>query len=210
MGRRSGDPSCVTQYRFACGQAPVHCLAMNKHQTGFTLTEMMVVTAIVAILLGIAIPSYQYLTTSYRMSAELNNLSGDLQYARAEAVKEGNSVTMCVSADGASCTGGTNWNAGWIVFSDPNANATVDPGERVMKVAPAFNGTTPDSANSQNAATSSVTYNREGFASFAAFAGTQVDIKDPNNTLAYTRCLLVVPVGTVSSLNNVHDPLVCP
>jgi type IV fimbrial biogenesis protein FimT len=183
---------------------------MDKHQTGFTLTEMMVVTGIVAILLGIAIPSYKYLTTSYRMSAELNNLSGDFQYARAEAIKEGNSVTMCVSSDGASCTGGTNWNVGWIVFSDPNFNAVVDPGERVWKVGAAFNGTTPDSANSQNAPTSSVTYNREGFASFAAFAGSQIDIKDPNNTLTYTRCLLIVPVGTVSSLNNVHDPVNCP
>jgi len=182
---------------------------MNKHQSGFTLTEMMVVTAIVAILLGIAIPSYKYLTTSYRISSELNNLSGDFQYARAEAIKEGNSVTVCVSADGATCTGGTNWNPGWIVFSDPNANATVDPGERVLKVEGAFNGATPDSANSTNGATS-VTYNREGFASFAGFNGTQVDIVDPSNNIGYTRCLAVTPVGTVSSLTHVGSPVNCP
>jgi type IV fimbrial biogenesis protein FimT len=182
---------------------------MNTRQQGFTLTEMMVVTAIVAILLGIAIPSYKYLTTSYRMSAELNNLSGDFQYARAEAIKEGNGVTVCVSTDGANCTGGVNWNPGWIVFSDPNANATVDAGERVLKVQGAFNGTTPDSANSTNGATS-VTYNREGFASFAGFNGTQVDIVDPTNNITYTRCLAVTPVGTVSSLTHVGNPVNCP
>ena len=74
---------------------------MDKCQKGFTLTEVIVVTAIVAILFGIAIPSYKYLTTSYRMSAEINNLVGDLQFARGEALKEGNGVTACISSDGA-------------------------------------------------------------------------------------------------------------
>ena len=101
---------------------------MDKCQKGFTLTEVIVVTAIVAILFGIAIPSYKYLTTSYRMSAEINNLVGDLQFARGEALKEGNGVTACISSDGATCTGGGNWGVGWIVFSDLNSNATVDPG----------------------------------------------------------------------------------
>jgi type IV fimbrial biogenesis protein FimT len=174
---------------------------MNKRQTGFTLTEMMVVTAIVAILLGIAIPSYKYLTTSYRISAELNNLSGDFQFARSEAIKEGNSVTVCVSTDGANCNGGANWNPGWIVLSVLSG--------RVLKVEPAFNGSTPDTANSTNGATS-VTYNREGFANFGGLPGTQIDIVDPTNNITYTRCLAVSPVGTVSSLNHVHDPVNCP
>ena len=60
-----------------------------KRQNGFTITELLVVMAIVAILLGIGVPSYRYITNSYRLSAEINSLSGDLQYARAEAVKEG-------------------------------------------------------------------------------------------------------------------------
>ena len=79
---------------------------MKNRQKGFTLTELIVVSAIVAILLGIAIPSYRYISTSYRMSAEVNGLLGDLQFARSEALKEGNGVTACVSNDGASCTGG--------------------------------------------------------------------------------------------------------
>ena len=116
---------------------------MKNRQRGFTLTELIVVSAIVAILLGIAIPSYKYISTSYRMSAEVNGLLGDLQFARSEALKEGNGVTACVSSDGASCTGGADWSPGWIVFSDPNANATVDGGERLLKVQSAFTGTSP-------------------------------------------------------------------
>ena len=74
-------------------------------QTGFTVTELMVVVAIVAILLGVGVPSYRYITNAYRMSAEVNGLLGDLQYARSEAIKEGQTVTTCVSKDGIACTG---------------------------------------------------------------------------------------------------------
>jgi type IV fimbrial biogenesis protein FimT len=182
---------------------------MDKCQKGFTLTEMIVVTAIVAILLGIAIPSYKYLTTSYRMSAEVNNLLGDLQFARGEALKEGNGVTACVSADGATCTGGGNWAPGWIVFSDPNANATVDPGERVVKVQNAFTGTIPDTFIASNAVTA-VTFNREGFATTAAgFVTTTITLTESTNNNAYTRCLLISPTGMLTSQNAVVNGATC-
>jgi type IV fimbrial biogenesis protein FimT len=182
---------------------------MDKCQKGFTLTELMVVMGIVAILLGIAIPSYKYLTTSYRMSAELNNLVGDMQFARGEALKEGNAVTACISADGATCTGGGNWAPGWIVFSDPNANAVVDAGERVLKVQSAFTGVTPDTFISSNGI-SAVTFNREGFASTTAgFVTTTVTLQEQTLNNQYKRCLLISPVGMLSAENHVGSPATC-
>jgi type IV fimbrial biogenesis protein FimT len=181
---------------------------MNKHQSGFTLTEMLVVTAIVSVLLGIAIPSYKFVTTSYRLSAELNNLSGDLQYARAEAIKEGNGATVCVSANGVACTGGGNWNVGWIVFSDINGDAAVDGNDRVLRVQGAFNGTTPDNA----VGATSFTFNREGFGTTAGvgYATTLVTFSDPvSGNSTYTRCLSVNNVGTVTALTHVTSPGSC-
>src|SRR5215475_11557742 len=95
----------------------------RKRQNGFTMTELLVTMAIVAILLGIAVPSYRYITNSYRLSGEINSLLGDMQFARAEAIKEGRSVVVCASAAPyTSCSNSTTWNAGWIVFSDANNN----------------------------------------------------------------------------------------
>jgi type IV fimbrial biogenesis protein FimT len=180
-----------------------------KRQKGFTLAELMVVSAIVAILLGIAIPSYKYISTSYRMSAEVNGLLGDLQFARGEALKEGNGVTACVSANGLTCTGGGNWAPGWIVFSDPNSNATVDAGERVLKVQAAFTGTVPDTFNATNAVTA-VTFNREGFATTAAgFVTTTITLQDSTNNNAYTRCLQITAVGMLTSQTRVGSPATC-
>ncbi len=181
-----------------------------KRQKGFTLAELMVVSAIVAILLGIAIPSYKYLTTSYRMSAEVNGLLGDMQFARGEALKEGNGVTVCVSTDHANCTGGSNWNLGWIVFSDLNSNAVVDAGERVLKVQAAFTGVVVPDTFSASGGVTSVTFNREGFATTVnGFVPTTLTLTEWTLNTQYTRCLQITAVGMMTTLTHTFNPASC-
>jgi type IV fimbrial biogenesis protein FimT len=181
-----------------------------KRQTGFTLTELMVVTAVVAILLGIGVPSYRYVTNSYRMSAEVNGLLGDLQYARSEAIKEGQTVTTCVSTNGTACTGGTAWASGWIVFSDPNNIGTVDAGETVLRVQGAFAGSVPDTFNA-TANVTAITYNREGFARTAAgFVTTTISLQDSTNNAAWRRCLVIAAATPLSAQTHTMNPGACP
>ena len=162
------------------------------------------VVAIVAILLSIGTPSYRYITTSYRMSSEVNGLLGDLMLARSEAIKEGQFVTVCVTVNGTTCTGNTSWDRGWLVFSNPN-NAPQPPGP-ILRMQQRFTGTTPDSFDADNNV-SSVTYNREGFATTAAgFLNTTITLHDPTANPAWSRCLEITSQGMLTTETPANSP----
>jgi type IV fimbrial biogenesis protein FimT len=173
-------------------------------QRGFTLTELIVVTGIVAILLSMGVPSYRYITVSYRMSSEVNGLLGDLMLARAEAIKEGQPVTVCASANGTTCSGGTAWQNGWIMWSNPTNAA--QPAAGILRVQLKFTGTTPDTFVANNGV-SAVTYNREGFATTAAgFPNTTVTLHDSTANAVWTRCLWITSQGTLTTETPANNP----
>jgi len=177
-----------------------------KRQRGFTITELMVVVSIVAILMTIGVPSYRYITNSYRMSAEVNGLLGDLQYARAEAIRQGQPVTTCVSTNGTTCTGGTAWAGGWIVFLDVNGNTAVDPGDTVLRMQRGFAGAVPDTFTASNGVTA-ISYNREGFATTAAgFPNTTITLHERTANAAWSRCLWITPVGLLTTETPANNP----
>lgn len=183
----------------------------RKHmQSGFTMTELMVTVAIVAILLSIGVPSFRYVTNSYRMSAEVNSLLGDMMFARAEAIKEGQPIVVCTSSTGTTCSGSNSWQNGWIVFQDLNNNGQVDlPAENVLHIQAAFTGTTPDTFL-PNTGVSGVSFNREGFAtSTAGFVTSTFTLKDSTSNAFWTRCLIVNPVGAVTTAAHSVSPGIC-
>jgi type IV fimbrial biogenesis protein FimT len=172
------------------------------------MTELMVVMAIVAILLGIGVPSYRYITNSYRMSAEVNGLLGDLQYARSEAIREGQGVTVCVSPGGVNCSGAVTWQSGWVVFSNPT-NAANPPAGSVLRVQAPFTGRIPDTFVA-NPGVSAITYNREGFGTTGGgFPNTTITLQDSTNNAAWTRCLVIKPATPLSTQTHVGNPGTC-
>jgi len=111
-------------------------------QQGMTIIELMVTMAIVAILAGVSAPSMRDMLLSWRMTSQTNDFISNFAMARGQAAALGTTVTVCASSDGASCTG--TWSQGHIIFTDADADATVDGGtDRILRVASALSsGTT--------------------------------------------------------------------
>jgi type IV fimbrial biogenesis protein FimT len=85
---------------------------------GFTLVELMVTLLILAILLGLAVPSFRDASLSSRLTGYANDLVAGVQLARSEAIKRNDTVTLCASEDGATCAEDVGWEVGWIVLTD--------------------------------------------------------------------------------------------
>ena len=89
----------------------------GSRRRGFTLIELMVTITVLAILLAVAVPSFDGIRLSNRLTSYATDLLAGSQLARTEAIKRNAPVTMCVSANGTSCATSGGWETGWIVLS---------------------------------------------------------------------------------------------
>jgi type IV fimbrial biogenesis protein FimT len=88
---------------------------------GFTLLELAVVMAIVAILLVAATPPMQGLLLDARRTRVINELVRALHAARAESIRSSSDVVVCPSDTGEQCSeAGDSWRQGWMVFVNTN------------------------------------------------------------------------------------------
>jgi type IV fimbrial biogenesis protein FimT len=85
---------------------------------GFTLIELMISVAMLAVLLSLAAPSFARMLASNRMATQTNEFTAALNLARLEAVRRGHSVA--IRADGGDLT----FQGGWKVFTDVNDDGT--------------------------------------------------------------------------------------
>jgi type IV fimbrial biogenesis protein FimT len=101
--------------------------------------ELMFTISVLAVLLTLAIPSFRETIERNRVTAQSNDFVTSLNFARSEALKRVGSVTVCASANGATCSGAgvTDWSTGWIAFADLNSDGVLNGAEVPMQVWPA-------------------------------------------------------------------------
>jgi len=112
------------------GQGLLYKVRAMNTKRGFTLIELMITVAVVAIVLAIGVPSFQEMMRNNRAATHMNGIIGALNLARSEAIKRGRRVSLCPSSDQAGCSG-SDWAKGWIVFVD---TATADGSVAVGQV----------------------------------------------------------------------------
>lgn len=109
---------------------------MKIQSAGFTLLELMIALAIASILVLVAVPSLTDTIERSRVDSAQKDLARDIAFSRQQALSRNTLISVCRSADGASCAGAGDWNQGWIVFVDTpgGTDGSVDAGEEVLRV----------------------------------------------------------------------------
>jgi len=97
---------------------------MIMKQTGLTLIELVVTLAVISLLLVLGVPQFQSTTANSRLTTTINKLTGDLAFARTEAIKRGLSVAITAS--------GNNWANGWTTA------ANISGGTEDLRFSPAL------------------------------------------------------------------------
>lgn len=85
------------------------------HQRGFTLIEVLMVIVMMGVVLALAAPSFRTFTASQKVKTASFDLYATLVYARSEAIKRRQLVTVAAN--------GGDWATGWTV----TATGVTDP-----------------------------------------------------------------------------------
>jgi type IV fimbrial biogenesis protein FimT len=173
--------------------------------SGFTLVELMVTIGVAAILIGLAVPSFEGMARDSYMTTAANDLLVTVQLARSEAIKRHLPVTIChaadPNADQPSC-GGDGWQDGWFAFVDgseanPDPNGVLDPGEPVLHIARGFerHRITATAADNSAPLAERVTFLESGYPQGDVPGGRNLILCDDRHSDYSGRVLNISPTG---------------
>ena len=97
------------------------------------MVELVVTMGIALTLAAMAMPSISDLVRNQRIKTASGDVYASLVYARSEAIKRSQTVSLCASTDGAACSGATAWATGWIVFVDPDSDGAPAAAADIVK-----------------------------------------------------------------------------
>ena len=165
----------------------------HTHQMGFTLIELMIVLVVMGVILALSAPSMLNILQRNRLQTTADNFFADLMLARSEAVKRNQPVVLCKSNTGSACVTSGNWDQGWLIYADQDADGVKDVGEPVLRVGEAL-GSGDTLRVTRVAFSNQLTYHNDGSSSGAAGDETFV-FCDADANVSTAREILVTITG---------------
>ena len=186
----------------SCKPLPNVWLVELRRQDGFTLVELMVTIAIMAILVAIAVPNLRRFLVQSGLESTALDLRGAVSRARGEAIARGTFVTFGQRT-------GSDWIGGYQLFVDPlqktifNAADVVGTGTDAKQAIQIEVGDFPQNASlswpakTSNGTSDSTTYfmfdsTGRPLSSTGAFANASLPVCVPSEYLATNNCREVI------------------
>ncbi len=108
----------------------LYCKTRCHRKAGFTMVELMIVIAVIAILSAIAVPNIINWLPNYRAKAAARDMISNFQKAKMEAVKRNTDVVIQFTPGAYAANGQVG---SYRIFADDNpANGAFDAGELVL------------------------------------------------------------------------------
>lgn len=134
---------------------------------GFTLVELMVTLAVMAVLVTLAAPSYNSFIRNQRVKTAAFDLMSSINFARSEAIKRNGDVGINATGD---------WTSGWKVKFDSDDDGDIDDDDDTLREQAAHSDI--DITASPNVST--ITYQRTG--RISGTAGLSLTICDADSS----------------------------
>jgi type IV fimbrial biogenesis protein FimT len=106
---------------------------MNR-ENGFTLVELLITVAVLAITLTFAVPGFRDFIMTNQMATNANEFVSSIHLTRSASIKQQRNAYITSNA-------GTNWTNGWTVWVD-NDNDNAQDANEVIRVTQALEGNT--------------------------------------------------------------------
>ncbi|WP_271410711.1 GspH/FimT family pseudopilin [Pseudomonas sp. Q1-7] len=155
---------------------------------GFTLIELMIAIALLAIIASLAAPAMSSFLLNQRVSGQASALSSALQFARSEATTKNRRIKVVPVANSTN-----GWTQGWCVILAELSNCN---GNILRRYDPAPAGVTIEGDYLQTG--NVLTFRRNGTRAPAVSGTIKISSANLSNTGNRARCLTLDAIGRVS------------
>lgn len=102
-------------------------MEIQKKGFGFTLVELMISVALLAVMLAVGIPSFTTMTQKNNLATASNRFVSSIALTRSEAISRNTTVVMCnINPASNACDTNGLWESGWVVWVDLDGDNVIE------------------------------------------------------------------------------------